>query len=40
MKKRSKIPMKKSKKLFSKTAKKTNKKNLNTPNPMRGGIRL
>ncbi|QXP08037.1 MAG: hypothetical protein [Arizlama microvirus] len=39
MKKRSKMPMKKSKKLFSKTAKKTHKKNLNNM-PMRGGIRM
>ncbi|QXP08366.1 MAG: hypothetical protein [Arizlama microvirus] len=39
MKKRSKMPMKKSKKLFSKTASKVHKKN-SAPKPMRGGIRL
>jgi len=39
MKKRKKMPMKKSKKLFSRTASKTNKKNI-SPRPMRGGIRL
>lgn len=37
---RKKIPMKKSKKMFSRTAKKSNKKNLMTGRPMRGGIRL
>ena len=46
MKKRSKIPMKKSKKMFSATAEKTHPKNYQgqsisvTTNPMRGGIRL
>jgi len=39
MKKRSKIPTKSSKKLFSKTASKTHKANLRGA-PMRGGIRL
>lgn len=39
MKKRSKIPSKSSKRLFSKTASKTHKKNLRGV-PMRGGIRL
>jgi len=39
MKNRKKIPSKKSKKLFSKTAKKTHPKNAGT-RPMRGGIRL
>jgi len=39
MKKRSAIPNKKSRKLFSKTASKTHKKNV-AGNPMRGGIRL
>jgi len=39
MRNRKKIPMKKSKRLFSKTAKSVNKKNI-TPRPMRGGIRL
>lgn len=39
MAKRKKIPMKKSKKLFNRTAKKVHKRN--TPAmPMRGGIRL
>lgn len=39
MKNRKKIPAKKSKKLFSKTAKKVHPKN-GGPRPMRGGIRL
>lgn len=39
MKKRSKIPAKKSKRLFSKTAAKTNGRNM-IGAPMRGGIRL
>jgi len=39
MKKPKKIPMKKSKKIFRKTASKTHKKNIPT-RPMRGGIRL
>lgn len=39
MAKRKSIPMRKSKKLFSRTAKKTNPKNV-SPRPMRGGIRL
>jgi len=39
-KSRKKIPAKKSKKLFSKTASKTNKKNIPQTRPMRGGIRL
>lgn len=38
-KSRSKIPAKKSKKLFTKTAKRVNVKNLRAQ-PMRGGIRL
>lgn len=37
--KRSKMNKRKSKRLFSKTASKTHKKNV-TPAPMRGGIRL
>lgn len=37
---RKKLPMKKSKKLFSRTASSTNIKNLSTQRPMRGGIRL
>jgi len=37
--KRSKIPMRKSKKMFSKGAQRVNKKNV-SPRPMRGGIRL
>lgn len=36
---RIKIPAKKSRKMFTKTARKTNVRNV-TPNPMRGGIRL
>lgn len=42
MAKRHKIPMKKSKRMFSKNAAKTNVKNLPAPRrqPMRGGIRL
>lgn len=36
---RSKINRSKSKRMFSKTASKTHKKNIN-PNPMRGGLRL
>lgn len=36
---RKKIPMKKSKRLFSRTARKVNKKNVSA-RPMRGGIRL
>lgn len=40
MKKRSKINKRKSKKNFSKNANKTHKFNVNSPNPMRGGIRL
>lgn len=39
-KKRSKMSRKASKKLFTKTAKGTNKKNVPTAAPMRGGIRL
>lgn len=39
MSKRSKLSKNKSKKLFSKTASKTHKKNV-SPAPMRGGIRL
>jgi len=39
MKRRSKIPMKKSKKMFSKNARRVSPKNFKT-NPMRGGIRL
>nr|QJB20487.1 MAG: hypothetical protein [Microvirus sp.] len=39
MKKRKKMPVKKSKKLFTKTAKKVHPKNF-LPHPMRGGIRL
>nr|QJB20535.1 MAG: hypothetical protein [Microvirus sp.] len=39
MRKRKKVPMKKSKRLFTKTARKVHKKNVN-PRPMRGGIRL
>lgn len=38
--KRSKINSKKSKKLFKNTASKTHKKNLGSPAPMRGGIRM
>ena len=37
--KRKKIPMKKSKKMFTKHGAKTHKKNI-APPPMRGGIRL
>jgi len=40
MAKRSRIPAKKSQRLFSRTAKKTNKKNLTRGTPMRGGIRM
>lgn len=42
MKKRMKLPARKSKRMFSKTAGKTHKRNLPAPrrNPMRGGIRL
>lgn len=40
MKKRSKIPMKKSKKSFTKNAVKTHKKNIQASAPMRGGWRL
>lgn len=36
---RKKIPMKKSRRIFSRTAKRTKKKNI-APRPMRGGIRL
>lgn len=39
MRKRKKISPRKSKRLFSKTASKTHKKNIPT-SPMRGGIRL
>lgn len=39
MRKRKKISKKRSKSLFSKTASRTNKKNI-THNPMRGGIRM
>lgn len=39
MKKRMRIPQKKSKRLFSRTAKKSHRKNTRA-NPMRGGIRL
>lgn len=39
MKKRFKMSRKGSKRLFTATASRTNKRNLNT-NPMRGGIRL
>lgn len=38
--KRKKLPYKKSKKLFSKTANRTHKKNTLNTIPMRGGIRL
>lgn len=38
-KKRSKIPLKKGKKNFTRTAKKVHPKNF-TPHPMRGGIRF
>lgn len=42
MAKRSRLPMRKSKKMFSKSAGRTHKKNLPAPRkmPMRGGIRL
>ena len=40
MNKRSKMPYKKGKKVFSKTADLTHKRNLIQLNPMRGGIRL
>lgn len=42
MKRRSKLPMKRSKKMFSKHAAKTHVKNVPPPRkvPMRGGIRL
>lgn len=40
MKRRSKMSSHSSKKLFSKTASKTHKKNLVLGKPMRGGIRL
>lgn len=36
---RKRIPRKKSKRIFSRTARKVNKKNI-SPMPMRGGIRL
>lgn len=39
MKKRRKLPNKKSKKIFTKTAKRVHPKNF-APRPMRGGIRL
>lgn len=39
MKKRRKMPLKQSKKLFTKTAKTHHPKNYSNPNPMRGGIR-
>lgn len=39
MHKRSKLPKAKSKRLFRRTASKTNRKNF-SPKPMRGGIRL
>lgn len=39
MKKRKRMSRGKSKRLFSKTASKTNRKNV-SPRPMRGGIRL
>lgn len=38
--KRFKMPRKKSRKLFTKTAQKVNKKNTYSGMPMRGGIRL
>jgi len=38
MRKRRKIPLKKSKKMFTKHARKVHKKNM--ANPMRGGIRM
>lgn len=40
MKKRARVPSKKSKKLFTNTADSTHKFNLQTQNPMRGGIRM
>lgn len=40
MKKRKRIPMRKSKKSFSRNAKKVHKKNVIRTGPMRGGIRL
>lgn len=42
MRKRVKLPVRKSKKMFSKHADRTHKKNLGPPKrvPMRGGIRL
>jgi len=39
MSKRSRMPAKASKRLFTKTASRSNPKNF-SPNPMRGGIRL
>jgi hypothetical protein len=40
MRKRSRIPAKKSRKMFTRTAKKTNRRNSSSSRPMRGGIRL
>lgn len=40
MARRRKMTKRRSKKLFRKTASRTNKKNLSRGNPMRGGIRL
>jgi len=37
---RKKIPRKRSRKLFSRTAKRTNRKNVVKGRPMRGGIRM
>lgn len=40
MKRGKRIPRKKSRRLFTKTASRTNRKNIPTGRPMRGGIRL
>lgn len=40
MPKRKPLPKQKSKQMFSKHASQTNKKNITTINPMRGGIRM
>ena len=40
MKRRKKMSRRKSKRLFSRTASRTHRYNVSTPNPMRGGIRL
>lgn len=40
MRKRSRIPAKKSRKMFTRTAKKSHKRNRTSSRPMRGGIRL